>query len=33
MENLDDKITASDSIRVETNVMMQKLEVAFIKKY
>ena len=33
MDNLEDKITASDSIRVETNIMMQKLEVAMLQRY
>ena len=33
MDSLEDKITASDSIRVETNIMMQKLEVAMLQRY
>ena len=33
MENLEDKIKAGDQIKVETNIMMQKFEIALIKRY
>ena len=33
MENLDDKIKAGDQIKVETNIMMQKFEIALLKRY
>ena len=33
MDNLDDKISAGESIRVETNLMMQKFEIALLERY
>ena len=33
METLEDKISAGDQIRLETNLMMQKFEIALLERY